>query len=148
MKDLLMDGIRKASLPLSLAALILVAASASPAGEPPSPDAVARPFFQVVPRQDSAGGDREIQAMAAALMSRQAEQDRTVPEGRARGWTGNIVDQAALPSGVRVRVHPVLEGGWCAVDSYLDETYLIRDGIARLATIEFSDRRQPRCLAN
>jgi hypothetical protein len=154
-----MDGIRKASLPLSLAALVLVTASASPAGEPPAPEAVDAPFFRVVPRHNSAGADREIQAKAAESISRQAERDRAVPGGRARhfswikppivGWSGEILDQAALPSGLRVRVRvvPVLPHTYAAGGPYTDETYLIGDGVARLATIEFSDPNGPRILS-
>jgi hypothetical protein len=154
-----MDGIRKASLPLSQTALVLVAVSASPAGEPPAPDAVAKPFFRVVPREDSAGSDREIQAMAADLISRQAERDRTVPDGRARhfswvdipiaGWRGEVLDQSVVPSGlrIRVRVAPVLPHTYVVGGPYADETYLIRYGVARLAMIEFSDQSGPRILS-
>jgi len=153
-----MERIRKASRLLSLAALVLAAVPASPAGEPSESDAAAAPFFQVHPNHKSTGEDREIQASAADLISRQAERERTVPDGRARhfawikmpieGWIGEILDQAALPSGlrVRVRVYPFLGGGCCAVGSYLDETYLIRDGDVQLTTIEFGDRRSPRII--
>jgi hypothetical protein len=153
-----MEGIRKASLLLSLAVPVLVATSVSPAGELPWRAAEASAFFQVRPHHNSAGGDREIQAMAAEWIGRQAERDRTVPDGRVRHfswikrpilrWSGEILDQAVLPSGlrVRVRVYPVLEGGLCAVGSHLDETYLIQDGVARLTTIEYGDPKGPRVL--
>jgi hypothetical protein len=143
---------------MALAAVILFAVPASRAGEPPAPGAVAEPFFQIHPNHKSAGDDREIQAKAAELISRQAERDRTVPDGRARhfswirmrikGWKGEILDQAALPSGlrIRVRVYPEVENGWCALNSYLDESYLIQDGVARLTMIEFDEPKGPRCL--
>jgi hypothetical protein len=38
-----------------------------------------------------------------------------------------------------VSVSPFLGGGICAVGSYTEETYLIKDGVARLTTIAYSD---------
>jgi len=112
------------------------------------PDAI--PFFEIATGHGSGGGDREIQVMAAELISRQAERDRTVPDGRAGhfswiklpilGWRGQVLDQAVVPTGLRVRVRvcPDLGGGICAVGCFADETYLIKDGVARLTATEYS----------
>ncbi len=136
----------------SLLLFLVVAASSSRAGEP---GARAVPHFEITPNHHARKGEREVQAFAAELIGRQAESDRSVPDGRARhtswindmchmkiqGWRGAVLDTAVLPSGlrVRVRVFPFFAGGACAVGCYTDETYLIKDGVARLTTIAYSD---------
>ena len=152
-----MNRILKAlSLLLSMAVVMHVAASSSPAGQPGEPGTPAVPHFKITPNPRASGGEREIQALAAELIGRQAEKDRSVPDGRARhcswlkkmdhvtiqGWTGTVLDTAILPSGlrVRVRVSPFLGGGICAFGSYTDETYLISDGAAHLTAIGYSPK--------
>lgn len=151
-----MNGILKASsLLLSMAVVMHSAASSSLAGQPDEPTSPAVPHFAITPNHNARGRDRQVQALAAELIGRQAEKDRTVPDGRARhfswikgpshmtiqGWTGSVLDQTMLPSGlrVRVRVFPLMAGGICAIGAYTDETYLIRDGVAQLTMIAYSD---------
>ena len=154
-----MKRIRKASsLLLSLAIASHVAALCSQAGPPDEPKAPTVPQFTITPNRNARGGVREIQAFAAELIGRQAEKDRSIPDGRARhfswimlpivGWNGTILDLSTLPSGlhVRVRVSPRVGGAWCAIGGYTDETYLISNGVARLTTIAYSDSKRPRVL--
>jgi hypothetical protein len=154
-----MDPIRKASrLLFSTVVVVQFAVSAALADQPREPEPPAVPFFKIVPGRDSRGGDREIQAFAADLIGRQAKEDRSVPDGRVRhfswikmpiaGWRGEVLDQSVVPTGLRVRmrVYPNLGGGCCAVGQHTDETYLIKDGVARLVTIEYSDPNVPRII--
>lgn len=177
--------LKASSLLLSSAVVVQVARSASFAEQPrrAKPQAAAQPkasadappaappvadaqqaspsaveFFKIAPRQAATGGDREIHTLVAELISRQAEKERSVPDGRARhfswiklpirGWAGDVMDHVVLPTGLRVRVRviPDLGGGCCAVGQYTDETYLITNGVVRLTTIEYSDRNGPRII--
>ncbi|APW61197.1 hypothetical protein [Paludisphaera borealis] len=170
-----MNRILKALPLLSTALVVQFAVSASSADQPGEPksqvaadappvagtqqtEPPAVPLFKIVPRHDSGGGDRVIQELAAELIGRQAETDRSVPEKRARhfswiklpiqGWTGEIRDLAITAEGlcVRVRVIPDLGGGCCAVGQYTDETYLITDGVAHLTAIAYNDPKWPRAI--